>query len=121
LTHERSARPPPVAPIDETSSPYVGGLHPAINAKSLRAKPDGQVLVSDGPHTKTKEHVGGFWVLEAGDRGEALAWGRKAVVPCKAPVEVRPPVLLTTGYKLFGFLIAFFAALHRESRSPSGR
>ena len=92
-----------------------------VRAKSLRAKPDGQVLVSDGPHTKTKEHAGGFWVLEAGDRGEALAWGRKAVVPCKAPVEVRPPVLLTTGYKLFGFLIAFFAALHRESRSPSGR
>jgi hypothetical protein len=86
-----------LAPIDETNSPYVGGLHPAINAKSLRAKPDGQVLVSDGPHTKTNEHVGGFWVLEAGDRGEALAWGRKAVVPCKAPVEVRPPVLLTTG------------------------
>ena len=60
------------------------------------------MLVSDGPHTKTKEHVGGFLVLEAGDRGEALAWGRKAVVPCKAPVEVRPPVLLTTGYKSFG-------------------
>jgi hypothetical protein len=76
------------------------------------------VLISDGP-IETKEHVGGFWVLEAADRNEALA--RKALVPYKAPVEVRPPVSLTTGYKLFRFLIAFFAALHRESRSPSGR
>jgi hypothetical protein len=33
--------------------------------------------------------VGGFWVLEAADLDEALAWGRKAVVACGTPVEVR--------------------------------
>jgi hypothetical protein len=38
----------------------------------------------------TKEHVGGFWVLEAADLDEALAWGCKAAVACRAPVEVRP-------------------------------
>jgi hypothetical protein len=36
------------------------------------------------------EHIGGFWVLEAVDLNEALAWGRKAAVACRAPVEVRP-------------------------------
>ncbi len=36
------------------------------------------------------EDVGGFWVLEAADLGEALAWGRKAAFACRAPVEVRP-------------------------------
>ena len=35
------------------------------------------------------EHIGGFWVLEAADLDEALAWGRKAAVACLAPVEVR--------------------------------
>lgn len=69
---------------------FVGGLHPAREAKSLRAQPDGQVLVTDGPYLPTKEHVGGFWVLEAADLDEALAWGRKAVIACRAPVEVRP-------------------------------
>jgi hypothetical protein len=69
---------------------FVGGLHPASCAKSLRAQPNGMVLITDGPYIETKEHIGGFWVLQAADLDEALAWGRKAVVACRAPVEVRP-------------------------------
>lgn len=69
---------------------FVGGLLPARGAKALRAQPDGEVLVSDGPYLQTKEHVGGFWVLETADMEEALAWGRKAAIACRAPVEVRP-------------------------------
>ena len=69
---------------------FVGGLSPASSARSLRAQPDGKVLVTDGPYLETKEHIGGFWVLEAANLDEALAWGRKAVIACRAPVEVRP-------------------------------
>jgi Uncharacterized protein conserved in bacteria len=69
---------------------FVGGLRAADSAKSLRAQPDGKVLITDGPYLETKEHIGGFWVLEAVDLNEALAWGRKAAVACRAPVEVRP-------------------------------
>ena len=69
---------------------FVAGLSPASSARSLRAQPDGKVLVTDGPYLETKEHIGGFWVLEAADLDEALAWGRKAAVACRAPVEVRP-------------------------------
>jgi hypothetical protein len=69
---------------------FVGGLSPASSARSLRAQPNGKVLVTDGPYTETKEYIGGFWVLEAADLNEALAWGRKAAVACRAPVEVRP-------------------------------
>jgi hypothetical protein len=68
---------------------FVGGLTPAREAKSLQAQPDGKVLTTDGPYLETKEHIGGFWVLEVADLDEALAWGRKAVVACRAPVEVR--------------------------------
>jgi len=68
---------------------FVGGLGPASSAKALRAQPNGEVLITDGPYLETREHVGGFWVLEAADLGEALAWGRKAAVACRAPVEVR--------------------------------
>ena len=68
---------------------FVGGLRPASSAKSLRTQPNGKVLITDGPYLETKEHVGGFWVLEAADLDEALAWGRKAAVACRAPVEVR--------------------------------
>jgi hypothetical protein len=69
---------------------FVGGLYSATSAKSLRAQPGGKVSVTDGPYLETKEHIGGFWVLEAGDMEEALEWGRKAVIACRAPVEVRP-------------------------------
>ena len=68
---------------------FAGGLEPAAKAKSLRKQPGGEVVITDGPYLETKEHVGGFWILEAADMDEALAWGRKAVVACRGPVEVR--------------------------------
>lgn len=68
---------------------FVGGLHPAREAKSLVAQPDGQVQTTNGPYLKTTEHVGGFWVLEVASEDEALQWGRKAAIACRAPVEVR--------------------------------
>jgi hypothetical protein len=68
---------------------FVGGLSPASQAKSLRAQPNGEVLVTDGPFLEAKEHVGGFSILEAADMDEVLAWARKSVVACRMPVEVR--------------------------------
>ena len=65
------------------------GLGPASKAKSLRTQPNGELLIIDGPFVEAKEHVGGFLILEAADMDEALAWARKAVVACRAPVEVR--------------------------------
>jgi hypothetical protein len=68
---------------------FAGGLSSASSAKSLRAQSDGKVLITDGPYLETKEHIGGFWLLNCADLDEALAWGRKAVIACRAPVEVR--------------------------------
>jgi hypothetical protein len=68
---------------------FVAGLAPAGTAKSLHAQPDGKVLITDGPYLETKEHIGGFWVLDVADLDEALAWGRKAAIACRAAVEVR--------------------------------
>jgi hypothetical protein len=53
------------------------GISQAGNAKMVRKQPDGTVAVTDGPYTETKEHMGGFWILEAADMDEALAWARK--------------------------------------------
>jgi hypothetical protein len=68
---------------------FACGLSPAGKAKSLRAQPEGKMLVTDGPYTETKEHMGGFWILEAADLDEALAWARKGAVACRASGEVR--------------------------------
>ncbi len=60
------------------------------SAKSLRAQPDGKVVVTDGPYLETKEHVGGFIILKAANLDEALEWGRKFALACRTPVEIRP-------------------------------
>ena len=68
---------------------FGGGLHPATTATVVKAK-DGEILTTDGPFAEAKEQLGGFWVIEAADLDEALAWAAKATVACQAPVEVRP-------------------------------
>lgn len=68
---------------------FAGGLESASRAKSLRKQPDGKVSITDGPYLEAKEYIGGFWILECADMEEALAWGRKAVLACRVPVEVR--------------------------------
>jgi hypothetical protein len=65
------------------------GLSPAKAAKSLRWQPNGEVLITDGPYLEAKEHTGGFWILEAADMDEALAWARKAAIAGRGPGEVR--------------------------------
>jgi hypothetical protein len=58
---------------------FAAGLSAASStARSLRARPDGKVLVTDGPYLEAKEHIGGFWIPEAANLDEAPAWGRKA-------------------------------------------
>jgi hypothetical protein len=68
---------------------FAGGLHPTSTATVVRVG-DGEVVTTDGPYLETKEHLGGFWVIEAADLDTALDWAAKATVACRAPVEVRP-------------------------------
>lgn len=68
---------------------FAGGLESASHAKSLRKQADGNVSITDGPYLEAKEHIGGFWILQCADMDDALAWGRKAAVACRVPVEVR--------------------------------
>ena len=66
-----------------------GGLSAPSQAKSLRPQPNGEVLITDGPYLEAKEHVGGLSIIEAADMDEALAWGRKSVIACRMPLEIR--------------------------------
>jgi hypothetical protein len=68
---------------------FACGISPAANAKTVRKHLDGKVVVTDGPYTETKEHMGGFWILECADMDEALAWARKGSISCDAVGEVR--------------------------------
>lgn len=78
-----------VAMRDQGIVVFVGGLGSVRDAKAVRRKPEGGLLVTDGPYVESKEHIGGFWVLELPDMDVALDWGRRAAIACRAPVEVR--------------------------------
>ena len=68
---------------------FACGIAPPAQAKTVRKKSDGKVIVTDGPFSETKEHMGGFWILEAANMDEALAWAKKAAIVCDVPGEVR--------------------------------
>ena len=66
---------------------FACGISPAANAKTLRKQSDGPVLVTDGPYLETKEHIGGFWILEAANMDEALAGRRRVPSPAIFPAR----------------------------------
>jgi len=68
---------------------FAGGLYPPDRATLLRPTGD-DVLMTDGPFTEGKEHVGGFSIIEAPDLDAALDWGRRLARATTLPIEVRP-------------------------------
>ena len=68
---------------------FAGGLHPPSTATVVRVR-DGDVLMTDGPFTEGKEHIGGFTIIKAPDLDAALEWGRRLARATTLPVEVRP-------------------------------
>jgi hypothetical protein len=68
---------------------FGGGLEAASTATVLRVS-GGEVVMTDGPFTEGKEHLGGVTVITAADLDEALAWGRQFTEITGLPLEVRP-------------------------------
>lgn len=71
---------------DEGHWVFAGGLTPIDDARVARTE-DG--IVTDGPYAETKEHLGGFWIVDcAQDEIEKIALA--AAAACRNDVEVRP-------------------------------
>lgn len=68
---------------------FGGALH-GPDAATVVRKGDGDVVMTDGPFVESKEHIGGFYIINAGDLDEALAWAAKVVDAINSPIEVRP-------------------------------
>ena len=73
------------------SGNYVGAnrLLPPATAATVRVR-DGKVAVTDGPFAETKEQLGGYYVIEAADRDEAIRVAAKIPGAWIGCVEVRP-------------------------------
>lgn len=69
-------------------------LEPASVATTLRADPEGRLAVTDGPFLETKEAVGGYYLIEAGDLDEVIGLAKHLyeVTAGHTGVEIRPVV-----------------------------
>ena len=65
-----------------------GRLDDAGAARVVRPS-KGRVRMTDGPFAETKEHLGGFYIIEADDMDAALGWATKVSQTIDAPIEVR--------------------------------
>jgi hypothetical protein len=68
---------------------FGGALHGPEAATVVRAA-HGDVVMTDGPFVEAKEHIAGFYVINADDLDAALVWARKVVGAIDHPIEVRP-------------------------------
>ena len=68
---------------------FQGGLTSAESATVVRQS-GGDFLITDGPYTETKEHLAGFWIINAADLDAALEWAKLAAAAEQRPIEVRP-------------------------------
>jgi hypothetical protein len=68
---------------------FGGRLHGAETATVVRRGAP-ELVMTDGPFVEAKEHIGGFYVINAADLDAALAWAGQVVECVGAPIEVRP-------------------------------
>lgn len=64
-------------------------LKPTFSATTVRLR-DGRRDVQDGPYADTKEHLGGYYIIDVPDLDTALEWAAKNPAASSGAVEVRP-------------------------------
>jgi hypothetical protein len=69
---------------------FKGGMQGGPESATVVRQSGGDFLITDGPYTETKEHLAGFWIINAADLDKALEWAKLAAVAEQRPIEVRP-------------------------------
>ena len=68
---------------------FTGRLDDPDAATVVRSS-DGDMVMTDGPFAESKEHIAGFYIINADDLDAALAWAGKVVDAINHPIEVTP-------------------------------
>jgi hypothetical protein len=67
-------------------------LHPVTMSTTITIPGGrgGDVMLIDGPYAEAKEVLGGYFVLEAADLDEAIAWAAQIPAAWTGKIELRP-------------------------------
>jgi len=68
---------------------YSARLHDA-DASTVVRPGDGATVMTDGPFAESKEHIAGFYIINADDLDAALVWATRVAETIGRPIEVRP-------------------------------
>ena len=68
---------------------FAGGLAAPSSATVIDNRGE-EAMVTDGPFLESKEHIAGFWIIEAADLDVALRLAAEGSKACNRKVEVRP-------------------------------
>src|SRR5580698_8592691 len=74
---------------------FAGGLAAPSSATVIDNRGE-ETLVTDGPFLESKEHLAGFWIMEAADLDVVLKLAAEGSKACNRKIEVRPFALMTT-------------------------
>jgi hypothetical protein len=69
---------------------FKSGMRGGAESATVVRQSGGDFLITDGPYTETKEHLAGFWIINAAHLDAALEWAKLASVAEQRPIEVRP-------------------------------
>lgn len=78
------------AEMEDTDTFVFGGALHGVDAATTVNVDGGEPLVTDGPFAEAKEHIAGFYVINADDLDAALEWAGKVAEATNHPIEVRP-------------------------------
>ena len=68
---------------------FAGGLASPSTATVVDGR-DGEPVFTDGPYLESKEHIAGFWIIEAPHLDVALRLAAQGSKSCNRRVELRP-------------------------------
>jgi len=78
------------AEMEETGTLVSSARLHGPDAATVVRMNDGDIVMTDGPFAESKEHIAGFYIINADDLDAALVWAGKVVGAINHPIEVRP-------------------------------
>ncbi len=77
--------------MEELKDKFLAGspLHPTNTATTVRVR-GGKQLLTDGPFAETREHLGGYMLIDVQNLDEAIAIAARGPLASVGSIEVRP-------------------------------
>ena len=78
------------AEMEATGTFVFGGRLAGPDAATVVRNGESGAIMTDGPFAESKEHIAGFYIINADDLDAALAWAARVSEMTGGPIEVYP-------------------------------